>query len=128
VKTASYITIHVCFQIKYWRILRHVDKNKLAYRVHALSLKTVVTNLKYLSHVDNKYILVQTCTYLEMLKKMDLNLKTLLIWRTFCNFFNFWYNFEALKYNLWTYKQWEFLPVILHSLNIAIIKLQNNST
>ena len=29
------------------------------------------------------------------------------------------------KYNLWAYKQWEFLLLIKHSLNIAIIQLHS---
>jgi hypothetical protein len=37
------------------------------------------------------------------------------LWRTFCNFFHFWKHFQALKYNLWAYKQWDFLLLIKHS-------------
>jgi hypothetical protein len=42
-----------------------------------------------------------------------------------CNLFHFWNNFQALKYNLWAYKQWEFLLLIKQSLNIGIIQLHS---
>ena len=60
---------------------------------------------------------------LKNVEQIPQNLKTFWIWRTFCNLFHFWNNFQALKYNLWAYKQWEFLLLIKHSLNIAIIQL-----
>jgi hypothetical protein len=44
------------------------------------------------------------------------------------NFIYFWYNFEALKYNFWIYQKWEFLHLIMYSLNIAIIQLHSKSS
>jgi len=41
-----FFLIHVCFQIKYQRTLRNFYKNKLTYRVHLLSLISVIMNLK----------------------------------------------------------------------------------
>jgi hypothetical protein len=36
------------------------------------------------------------------------------------NFSHFWYNYEALKYNLWICKQWEFLPNWSYTLWILL--------
>ena len=56
--------IHVCFQIEYCRTLGNLDKNKLAYQVHTLSLRSVMMNLNGIPQMIKK-----TCTDSLPLKK-----------------------------------------------------------